>query len=165
MPYWTMSRTGWDRQRERSYPPGTDAEAIGRDARTEYPKSTLEAASELKARGIAITPAAFSAMVVRGKVPTPPGEGRNLKWLPEDVDAAIEVLAETGYLTPEAAGYLSRGWSFDQVRDAEHAAREAGLDVERATLVAVHQPQPDGALYRVLFFATMTAEEAAKRMG
>jgi hypothetical protein len=114
-----------------------------RALRSEYPKSTLDVAQELKARGVGITPNAWNSLVVRNRVHRPPGDPdcRSLRWLPEDVDAAIQNLADLDYLTPTAWACLVDGVSFDQQLEAEWDFRRRHPDLSIGEALKVVVPE------------------------
>lgn len=68
----------------------------------EYPKSTLQAVQELRERGFDATEPRLSYMLKRGIVCLGKRASRNLRWQPQDIDRAGEIIAKAGNFTPEA---------------------------------------------------------------
>lgn len=83
-------------------PPRQRAEIIAK----EYPKSTPQAAAELRSRGLDADPAALDYLIKKGAIPAPGGEGRNREWSPEHIDAAAEYLDGQGKYVPGAVARM-----------------------------------------------------------
>jgi len=73
----------------------------------EYPKSTEQAALELRARGIDANAPALDYLITKGAIPPPSGAtGRNRRWTPEDIDSAYEHLEREGAYVPGAVARM-----------------------------------------------------------
>lgn len=102
------------------------ANTLGREAYVEfkcfgvaddYPKSTEQAASELKARGYDASVPVLNYLIKQGKV-APPRDGRNYGWRPKDIDRAAAELDEQGAYTLEANTFRYLGIDAEQYHRA-----------------------------------------------
>lgn len=87
----------------------------------EYPKSTEQASSELRARGCDSNVPALNYLIKQGKV-QPVRNGRNYEWSSADIDQAAQVFEEQGALTPEAHAFVWHGIHPDAYYKALHEA-------------------------------------------
>ena len=107
----------------------------------EYPKSTTGAISELKQRGLAATEARLNYYVKTERVTPGKDGGRNLKWYPEDIDAAAMCLSDDQLYGPEAIMNEVLGISYAQRLEALNAAWEK-LEEPYGPLISV-RPNAD----------------------
>jgi hypothetical protein len=68
---------------------------------SDYPKSTEEAASELRTRGCDATVPALNYLIKQGRI-KPKRQGRNYEWSASNIDQAASHFEEQEALTPQA---------------------------------------------------------------
>lgn len=119
-----MTREQYDadcRERlEEAHP--NDPAAVARVMARRYPKSTEQAAEELKRRGLRID----VDQLARRVTPEFRQIGRNFVWFADDIDAVAEDLDEANRLTYDAHYRREQGLSY-----AEHAAIQKQVRTKR----------------------------------
>ena len=130
-----MTREQYDahcrEQLEESHP--NDPAAVARIMARRYPKSTEQAAEELKRRGLRID----VDQLARRVTPEFRQIGRNFVWFADDIDAVAEDLDQANRLTYDAHYRREQGLSY-----AEHAAIQKQVQAKR---LAVMQRVADAA--------------------
>ncbi len=130
-----MTREQYDadsRERlEEAHP--NDPAAVARVMARRYPKSTEQAAEELKRRGLRID----VDQLARRVTPEFRQIGRNFVWFADDIDAVAEDLDQANRLTYDAHYRREQGLSY-----AEHAAIRKQVQAKR---LAVMQRVADAA--------------------
>jgi hypothetical protein len=130
-----MTREQYDahcrEQLEESHP--NDPAAVARIMARRYPKSTEQAAEELKRRGLRID----VDQLARRVTPEFRQIGRNFVWFADDIDAVAEDLDQANRLTYDAHYRREQGLSY-----AEHSAIQKQVQAKR---LAVMQRVADAA--------------------
>ncbi|NUQ53075.1 MAG: hypothetical protein HUU19_10315 [Phycisphaerales bacterium] len=111
----------------------SDPAAVARVMARRYPKSTEQAAEELKRRGLRIDADQLSRRVTQEFRQI----GRNFVWFADDIDAVAEDLDQANRLTYDAHYRREQGLSF-----AEHAAVQKQVRTKR---LAIMQQVADAA--------------------
>lgn len=109
-------------------------------ADTDYPKSTLDAVSELKQRGYAATEPRLTYYVKIERVTPGKDGGRNLKWYPEDIDHAAKCLYEEKLYAPDAIVNDVLGISYAQRLEA---LKEAWAKLQKSYDHTIIPPDPN----------------------
>jgi hypothetical protein len=145
-------------------PESTPAEIVDRLLAAEYPSTTEAAAAELTQRGLMVDFHGLHYLARKGRIETPPGAGRNLKWSPEHIDAAALALAGLGWFTPTAERRVLEGVDAGQELRAEREAAERWPNVPADLLVRTVIPGALGAgVPAVVRYRPMAEDEAAER--
>lgn len=129
----------------------------------EYPKSTAQAALELRARGLDATPAVLGYLIDKGAIPAPGGEGRSRKWSKGDIDRAARYMdAEQMYLPVTVARMFYNIDPAQDIRALRQALRENPEITSPSMLVMEVLPGAPGVgVYATVTYRAMTKEEQA----
>lgn len=128
-----------------------------------YPKSTLQAASELRARGLDASAAVLGYLIDKGTIPAPGGEGRSRKWDKADIDRVARYMdAEQMYVPGTAARVFYNIDPAQDIRAQRKALRENPEITSPAMLVMEILPGAPGAgVHATVTYRAMTKEEQA----
>lgn len=130
MPFskYLMTREQYDahcrEQLEEAHP--NEPAAVARVMARRYPKSTEQAAEELKRRGLRID----VDQLARRVTPEFRQIGRNFVWFADDIDAVAEDLDQANRLTYDAHYRREQGLSY-----AEHAAIQKQVQAKRLAIM------------------------------
>lgn len=130
----------------------------------EYPKSTAQAALELRARGLDATVPVLVYLMKKGVIPAPGGDGRSLKWGRANIDRAAAYMdAEQMYVPGTVARMFHNIDPAQDLRAQREALRKHPEITSVDMLVMEIKPGAAGVgVYATVTYRAMTKEEQAE---
>ena len=135
-------------------------------ARTDYPKSTMQAVAEMRSRGVDVELGVINHLLSKKAMKPPKMVGRAYQWTKDDIDRWAEYLARRGMLTPTSTFCLVCNVDRGQYELAFAQVKAENPDVfpdPTCFVMTIKPGAPEVGFPATVEFRRMTDDEEAER--